>query len=303
MAGSSIQAQASHSKGPLVWLDLDQQELDDAYDQTVYAPNQPLLAKRRAAAAASVVQRFPPERFAYGPSEHEKLDVYRTHKPNAPVNVYVHGGAWRNGTAKDFAAPAEMFVNAGCNYVVLDFIQIAEAGGNLLPMAQQVRSAIAWVYQNALSFGADAKRLYLTSHSSGSHLSGCALVTDWEKDFGLPPDIIKGAVLLCGMYDLKPVRLSKRSAYVKFTDEVEEKLSSMRHLDKLHAPITVCYGTCETPEFQRQSRDFAAAVKAAGKPVELLVGESLNHFEMQETLGNPYGIGGRAALKMLGLSV
>ena len=57
------------------------------------------------------------------------------------------------------------------------------------------------------------------------------------------------------------------------------------------------------PEFQRQSRDFAAAVKAAGKPVELLVGESLNHFEMQETLGNPYAIGGRAALKMLDLSV
>ena len=303
MATTAASTSTARAKGPLVWLDMDQKELDDAYDQAVYAPNQPLIAKRRAAAAASVLQRFPSERFAYGPSEHEKLDVYKTKKPNAPVTVYVHGGAWRNGTAKDFAAPAEMFVNAGSNYVVLDFIQIAEAGGDLLPMAQQVRRAIAWVYKNAPSFGADPNRLYLTSHSSGSHLSGCALVTDWEKDFGLPPDIIKGAVLLCGMYDLKPVRLSKRSDYVKFTDEVEEKLSSIRHLDKLHAPITVCYGTCETPEFQRQSRDFAAAVKAAGKPVELLVGESLNHFEMQETLGNPYGIGGRAALKMLGLSV
>ena len=303
MATSTANAESPRAKGPLVWLDMDQKELDDAYDQTVYAPNQPLLAKRRAAAAASVVQRFTPERFAYGSSEHEKLDVYRTNKPNAPVNVYVHGGAWRNGTAKDFAAPAEMFVNAGCNYVVLDFIQIAEAGGDLLPMAQQVRSAIAWVYKNAQSFGADPNRLYITGHSSGAHLSGCALVTDWEKEFGLPMNILKGGTLLCGMYDLKPVRLSKRSEYVKFTDEVEEKLSSIRHLDKLHAPITVCYGTCETPEFQRQSRDFAAAVKAAGKPVELLVGESLNHFEMQETLGNPYAIGGRAALKMLGLSI
>ena len=28
-----------HVKGPAVWLDLDQQELDDAYDQDVYAFN------------------------------------------------------------------------------------------------------------------------------------------------------------------------------------------------------------------------------------------------------------------------
>jgi arylformamidase len=43
-------------------------------------------------------------------------------------------------------------------------------------------------------------------------------------------------------------------------------------------------------------------VKGAGKPVELFVGEGLNHFEMQETLGNPYGIAGRAALEMMTLS-
>ena len=303
MAGNSAEAATPRVKGPVVWLDMDQKELDDAYDQIVYAPNQQLLAKRRAAASAAALERLgAPERVPYGPSENEKLDIYKTHKSNAPVNVYVHGGAWRHGQAKDFAAPAEMFVNAGANFVVIDFVQIHEAGGDLLPMAKQVRSAVAWVYKNAARFGADPNKVFITGHSSGAHLSGCALITDWEKEFGLGANIIKGGLLLCGMYDLTPVRLSKRSQYVNFTDEVEEKLSSIRHLDKLHAPITVCYGTQETPEFQRQNRDFAAAVKAAGKPVELLVGESLNHFEMQETLGNPYAIGGRAALKMLGLS-
>ncbi len=53
--------------------------------------------------------------------------------------------------------------------------------------------------------------------------------------------------------------------------------------------------------FQRQSRDFAAAVKAAGKPVELLVGEGYNHFEMLETLANPYGLLGRAVMAQMGL--
>ena len=290
-------------KGPLVWLDMDQKELDDAYDQSVYAPNQPLLAKRRAAASKAAIERLgAPARIAYGPTEIEKLDIYKTSRPNAPINVYIHGGAWRNGQAKDFAFPAEVFINAGAHFVVVDFVQITETGGNLLPMIEQVRSAVAWVYEHAASFGGDVERIYITGHSSGAHLSGCALVTDWQKDFALPSDTIKGGLLISGMYDLKPVRLSKRSEYVKFTDEIEQALSSQRHLDKLNAPIIVAYGTQETPEFQRQSREFAAAVKAAGKPVELIVGEAFNHFEMQETLGNPYGIAGRAALKLMNLT-
>jgi arylformamidase len=107
---------------------------------------------------------------------------------------------------------------------------------------------------------------------------------------------------MSGMYDLKPVRLSKRSSYVKFTDEIEQGLSTQRHLDKLNAPIVVTYGTLETPEFQRQARDFVTAVKAAGKPVQLIVGEGFNHFEMAETFGNPYGILGRAALEQMNLT-
>jgi arylformamidase len=304
MAGNTEPAQQTEKlKGPLVWLDMDQKELDDAYDQTVYAPNQPLLAARRKVASESVIKRFgPPERVAYGLSAIEKLNIYKTQKPNAPVNVYIHGGAWRNGAAKDFAFLAESFVNAGANCVILDFIQVQDAAGSLTPMIQQVRSALAWVYKNGTSFGGDPNRIYVTGHSSGAHLAGCTLVTDWQKDFAVPANIIKGGLMVSGMYDLKPVRLSKRSQYVNFTDEIEQALSSQRHLDKLNAPITVAYGTQETPEFQRQSRDFAAAVKAAGKPVEIIAGEGFNHFEMQETLGNPYGIAGRAALKLMNLS-
>jgi arylformamidase len=57
----------------------------------------------------------------------------------------------------------------------------------------------------------------------------------------------------------------------------------------------------ETPEFQRQTRDFAAALRAAGRPVSLLVGEGYNHFEIVETLANPYGLLGSAALQQMNL--
>ena len=79
-------------------------------------------------------------------------------------------------------------------------------------------------------------------------------------------------------------------------------LSSQRHLDKLNAPVIIAYGILETPEFQRQSRDFAAVVKAAGKPVELLVADGDSHFEIPGTLANPYGVLGRAVRAQMKLS-
>jgi len=126
------------------------------------------------------------------------------------------------------------------------------------------------------------------------------VTTDWAK-YGVPKDVVKGALLCSGMYELKPVRLSKRSQYVAFTDEAEEQLSSQRHLARLNCPLIVAYGTYETPEFQRQGRDFAAAVKAAGKPVTLLVAEGYNHFEMAEMIGNPLSVLGAAMLEQMGL--
>jgi arylformamidase len=291
------------TKGPLVWLDLDQQELDDAYDQSVYAFNQANISERDKAnsdIARAIIGA--PQRVAYGPSEIEKLDIYRTKRANAPINIFIHGGAWRSGgRTADRAYLAEPYVKAGAHYVIPDFIDVVAAGGSIFPMVEQVRRAVAWVYKNAASFGGDPNALYLTGHSSGGHLGGCVVVTDWAKE-GLPLDILKGALLGSGMYDLKAVRLSKRSAYVKFTDEMEEALSAQRHIDRLHTPLILTHGTFETPEFQRQTRDFYAAVKAAGKPVELRVGRGYNHFETQETLANPYGLMGRAAFEQMKLA-
>ncbi|HZP70812.1 MAG TPA: alpha/beta hydrolase [Pseudolabrys sp.] len=292
-----------HDRGPAVWMDMDQVELDAAYDQSIYAPLLRQTIKRYASSSNETRARIgAPKRMAYGPTAVEGLDLYPARKPNAPIFVFVHGGAWRAGEAKDYGYPAELFVNAGANYIALDFIAVGAANGDISVMADQVRRGIAWVYKNAASFGGDASRLYVGGHSSGGHLCGVALVTDWQKDFGLPADIVKGGLCMSGMYDLKPVRLSKRSSYVRFTDAMEQAMSSQRQIDKLQAPIIVTYGTNETPEFQRQSRDFAAAVKAAGKPVELIAAPDYNHFEMCETLGNPYGPNGRAALALMKLA-
>ena len=290
-------------KGPIVFLDYDQEELDVSYDQAPWAPNRPEIDRRNAQKSAAAVARLgAPRRLAYGPTEIEALDLYPAKGPDAPIQVFIHGGAWRAGRAADVAYMSETFVDAGAHFIALDFNNVLETKGDLTVMADQVRRAIAWVYRNSSRFGGDSRRLYISGTSSGAHLAGVALTTDWRKDFDLPVDIIKGGVCCSGMYDLHPVSLSARSNYVRFTPAVIEALSSQRHLDRLSAPVAVLYGTLETPEFQRQNRDFAAAVKAAGKPVSLVVGEGYNHFEIQETVGNPYGVVGRAALLQMQLT-
>lgn len=284
-----------------VFLDYDQQQLDDAYDQAAYAPNRKQVHVRLEQACSIVRSRLgKPQRKGYGTATIECLDIFRTPAAAAPIIVFIHGGAWQNGTAEDHAYGAEAIVRAGANFVVPDFDPVQDSGGSLFPMVDQVRRSIAWVRKNAAVIGGDPERIYVVGRSSGAHLSACAAITDWTQ-FGLPPGIVKGYVLQSGMYDLRGPRLSKRGAYVGFTDEMEEQLSPERHIGRITTPIVLIYGSHETPEFQRQSRDFAEALRRAGKPVELILAEGCNHFELAETLANPYGCVGRAVLEQAGL--
>jgi len=159
-----------------------------------------------------------PARFAYGATEIEQLDIYRSERSAAPIFIFIHGGAWRSGRAKDFATPAEMFLAAGAHYVVPDFAWVQNVGGSLMVLADQVRRAIAWVYNNVAQLGGDPSRVYVGGQSSGGHLAAVALTTNWPRGFGLPANTVKGA-----------------------------------------------YGTCETPEFQRQNPEFAAAISSMNR--------------------------------------
>jgi arylformamidase len=180
-----------------------------------------------------------------------------------------------------------VLIAAGAHYIAVDFSTVMDVG--LDGMVDQLRRAVVWTYQNAFSFGGDAGRIYLSSHSSGAHLAGCLVTTNWSETTGLPQDVLKGALLISGMYDQEPVRKSDRSSYVPFTNEIEHVHSPMRHLDKLSCPVIVAYGDLETYEFQRHSREFAEAAQARGMLDKLLVAEAYNHFEMLETFADPYG--------------
>ena len=180
---------------------------------------------------------------------------------------------------------------------MIDFSNIPKA--RIPDMVDQVKRAIAWIYTNAASFGGDPERIHLSGHSSGSHLAGVALLTDWQKEFGLPADVVKSALLISGMYDMRPVILSARSSYVKLSGAEILDLSAILQPEKFGAPVTLVYGEKETPEFRRQPKEFAQALAAAGKPVKLVEIPGVNHFEVLRELGEPRSAVGRLALEMM----
>ena len=72
-AAAEIKSPAVRQKGPRVFLDMDQEELDDAYTQIKYAPNLPQIVARYASNSAVTRARLgEPRRLAYGSAPIER---------------------------------------------------------------------------------------------------------------------------------------------------------------------------------------------------------------------------------------
>ncbi len=221
-----------------------------------------------------------PESISYGASPLEILDIYGGRQSKAIV--FVHGGAWRRESRRDSAYGAPPVVAAGASFIVLGFAAVPRV--TLPEMAEQVCRGIEWAYRNI------SREIFLFGHSSGAHLAAVALTRS---------SFVRKAMVVSGLYDLLPVRLSARNDYVKLDERLEDELSPIRHLDRIHCPVTVAWAGKDSGEFQRQSNDLAVALQNKNQLVEKFEVRNLNHFEIVETLADPASPIGRAALTML----
>ena len=267
------------------WRQLTPAQRDAAYDQRLHAPNMAAVLAELAEVSAQVQARLPQhQRLAYGPQAVEALDWYACGRPQAPVLFFIHGGAWRNGQAKDYAFFVEWVLQAGVDVVVPDFAAVTEVEGELGELYRQVALALRWVASRMTSAAHHMPPLHVCGHSSGAHLAAC-LAADAEL-----ASWVASLTLCSGLYELEPVSLSSRSSYVRFSPQTVDALSPQRHLQHLQAPVSLLCGTQESPEFARQTQAFFQALQAAGKPSVLSLGQDLNHFEILETLATPEGL-------------
>ncbi len=270
----------------IVWGNYTQEELDRQYDQATLVPNSSELMQINAADSARIRTEIECiQGVSYGPTVMERLDIFPVAEKGAPVVIYHHGGAWTRSNKDQCSYIAPSFVAEGINVLVLDFALAPTV--SLDEIVRQNRAAIAWAWHNADEYGWDRNRIHCLGHSSGGHICGMMLVTDWEGVYGLPSDIIKSAAACSGMYELEPVRLSHRNTYLDLTEKSAARNSSIRQIPPYDIPLTVAWGTGELDEFQRQNREFAEAWAAAGHTVEPFILKGMHHFEVGREIVNP----------------
>ena len=282
-----------------VFLDYTQEQLDRAYDQSAWAPQMRALMAHDSEASAAVRRATPPTTVQYGPGAADLLDIFAPPgAQGAPVLVFVHGGAWLRNTRQDASYVAPAFVARGAACLAPDFGSLDTA--RLPDMARACCAAVEWAVRNAASFGGDPARVFIAGHSSGAHLAACALTADWAAR-GLPPDAIRGGLLLSGIYDLYPVLLSARGSYVHVSAAEAAALSPMRHLDRIACPVAVLCADGDSPEFRRQAGVFADALRGMGRLAAQATLFNANHFQGPEQLADPGSAVSQVAFALMGL--
>ena len=260
-----------------VFLDYTQEQLDQAYDQLVWAPHRDAIQAEIRKQCEAVRRQMPPRTERYGNGDMQVLDIFAPAGAlGVPVLVYLHGGAWLRGSRLDVAYPAPALTGRGAALVVTDFNNVSEV--SLPAMIEQCREALDWTVRNAASFGGDPDRVYLAGHSSGAHLASCVLLGN---------SAVKGALVISGMYDLHAPLLSARSKYVRITPDELGAASAMRHLGRVSCPVAVAWSVGDSPEFRRQAQVFAAALQGMGRLASRTEVFSPNHFEEPRQLADP----------------
>lgn len=255
-----------------------QEELDAQYDLTRTVPDVEVYSAFYERESALVRSEFDHRLdMLFGPTLAERLDIYPAGE-GAPIFVYVHGGYWARRTSREFGFVACGPMSRSVTTVVTNYALCPDV--TMDEIVRQTRAAIAWVYRNARSFGGDPQRIHVAGHSAGGHLTAMLLSTEWEDDYGLPADIIKGATVISGLFDLAPFPYTHLQPKLQLTWDQVRRNSPILHLPDEAPPLLVAYGENEPAEMVRQSEEYLAVWKSRGLEGRRVVLSGKNHYDV-----------------------
>jgi arylformamidase len=223
----------------------------------------------------------------YGPGADEKLDLFlpALGAQGLPVHIFIHGGYWRMFAKDDFSYVANSIVAAGAIAVIIDYSLMP--GTRMGAIVEQVKRAGRWVEEHIAGFGGDASRMSVSGHSAGAHLATFLL----EASSDGPR--MKSAVLLGGLYDLKPLQSSFLEPLIGITDAEAAELSPLRRQTDPETVVSIAVGSEETVPFHQQAHDYARHLGGQGHSVETVTLAGKNHMTSMLDLGDPESETGR----------
>lgn len=254
------------------------------------------LAEYRARSARALGHGRVHTDLRYGPTQAEVLDLFPAPVPDAPLQVFVHGGFWQELGKSAASFVAEDFLDHGVAFAALGY-GLAPAH-RLDEIVAMVRRAVWWLARNAAEFGVDPARIHLSGSSAGAHLAAMALLPGWVPDGRTPADLLAGVALLSGVYDLAPLRGSYVNEALGLSAVDAWRNSPLWKITPPVPPAIVARGEIETAEFVRQ---HDAMVAAFPDRVTGVVAGGRNHFDLPYDLADPNTELGSAVLTQLGV--
>jgi arylformamidase len=215
------------------------------------------------------------EDILVGVRNEERIDVFPARKAGAPIIVFVHGGWWRVGTRKWFAFCVQGFLELGYAVITSDYALCPDV--TIPDITNATRLAIRWAHENAAAIKGDPHKIFVSGHSAGGHQAGMMAVTDWARGFALPADVIKGAIPMSGLFDLRPFKHSWLQPKLQLTGDTVLSESPQVQVPGTAPPILVTLGDDESLEFHRQSTAFVDAWRAKGHRAALYAAPGLDH--------------------------
>jgi len=203
----------------------------------------------------------------YGAHPRQVLDIYRPPAArNAPVVVFVHGGAFVRGS-KDINAAMygnvlTWFARQGCVGVNVEYRLAPEAAHP--EGARDVAAACEWVARHAAEHGGDAGAICLVGHSAGgTHAASYAC----DPVLGFMGRHVRCLVLVSARLraDVLPNNPNAAGVRAYFGDDASayEALSPMAHAHRLALPAFIVNAEYENPLLDVYAAEFAWRMAAA----------------------------------------
>lgn len=253
-----------------------------------------VMARYRSASESATAGLEGVRDLAFDPLSNERLDVWGVSPgPLRPVVLAVHGGYWRMLSRHDTAFMAGVLADAGIATVVPDYTLSPAAP--LEEIVRQVRAAVAWVHRHGAEHGLDPDRIHVVGSSAGGHLTAMTAVAGWHRTAGLPEDVVKGAMTISGLFDLRPLVDSFANAWLAL-DAARAAALSPALAPPGPAPLHVAVAEHEAAGFHRQSKAFHAHWHAASS---WTVVRGRNHFDVFLDLADPGSALSQALIRLV----
>jgi len=284
--------------GPDAWREWPIARLEREYSPSSCVPSIDPFLEAYTRGSAEALAALPCRRnLPWGDAPDEVFDFFPAASPEAPLLVFFHGGYWQEHSKNDVLFVASKCVPRGIAYASVDYTLAPRV--TVSTIVEQCRLAVTSISRQASGLGFNPRRLFIAGSSAGAHLASTLLAAGSQRDQRSSDNVVAGAILLSGIYDLQPLVPTYINQALKMTMEDAIALSPVRHRLAPPVPVIVAWGENETQEFKRQSQAFAGVLKDSAFPVKTLEARGANHFDIVFKIADSETVLGKSTLQII----